>query len=232
MTQFRRFLFVVLDATLPDLWALATVRGSIARIILGFKEAKGLRLGRGVDFKGFIPQITIGPGCLIGKRCVFDAATSHISLGSHCTIGDACIFRAINAAITIGSGCLINQECVFWAGTPINIGTDVGIGIQSIFWTGSHEVGDETKRAGKGIILPISIGDGCWIGVRCVIHKDVGSGCIVDTSSTVITPVANNTHVFGNPATVLKRMVPVNDAATPNIEKVRDVEGKVLCDPT
>ena len=83
-----------------------------------------------------------------------------------------------------------------------------------MIWTGTHDVGDPKQRCGRGYSQPISVGDGCWIGVRCTIHKDIGSGCVVDTSSTVITPIADNSHVFGNPARVLKKLPVAEDSET------------------
>jgi maltose O-acetyltransferase len=79
---------------------------------------------------------------------------------------------------------------------------DIGPGVELI--PGGHSVGSSSRRAGAGTVKPITIGDGCWIGARCLILGGVtiGDGCIVAAGAVVTTSVPPNTLVAGVPAKV------------------------------
>ena len=83
MKHIRRFLFAFLDAVLPEVESLERLRGTLARIILGFSTATGLRLKCGIDFSAAYFLITIGPDCYIGDRCCFWTRGSSIAIGSN-----------------------------------------------------------------------------------------------------------------------------------------------------
>lgn len=94
----------------------------------------------------------------------------------------------VDADITIGSRC------------------DVGPGVE--FMTGSHEMGNSTRRAGEGTACPIRVGDGCWIGARTLIlgGVSIGAGSIVAAGSVVTHNVPPNTLVAGVPASVKRQL--------------------------
>ncbi len=79
---------------------------------------------------------------------------------------------------------------------------DIGPGVELI--PGGHHVGTSSRRAGAGTAKPIMIGDGCWIGARCLILGGVtiGDGCIVAAGAVVTTSMPANTLVAGVPAKV------------------------------
>ncbi len=79
---------------------------------------------------------------------------------------------------------------------------DIGPGVELI--PGSHLVGTSARRAGAGTAKPIIIGDGCWIGARCLILGGVtiGDGCIVAAGTVVTTSMPPNNLVAGVPAKV------------------------------
>ena len=79
---------------------------------------------------------------------------------------------------------------------------DIGPGVELI--PGSHLIGTSARRAGVGTAKPIIIGDGCWIGARCLILGGVtiGDGCIVAAGAVVTTSMPPNSLVAGVPAKV------------------------------
>ena len=96
-----------------------------------------------------------------------------------------CTFRTTR--MRVGKGVVINTGCYFDNDVPIEIGANVGIGMQVTFVTSTHKIGPSTLRAGKIQLLPISVADGCWIGARATILPGVtiGRGCIVAAGSVV-----------------------------------------------
>lgn len=81
---------------------------------------------------------------------------------------------------------------------------DVAPNVQ--FYTGGHEVGDHSRRAGAGINTLISIGDGCWC---CAASKflpgaSVGAGCVIAAGAVVAGKFESDLMIGGIPARVIK----------------------------
>jgi maltose O-acetyltransferase len=108
--------------------------------------------------------------------------------------------------VTIGSKSWLSPGVIIHShlDAPINIGRKVDIGPSVEFVTGSHVIGTSQRRAGAGTALPISIGDGCWIGARTVIlgGVSIGAGSVVAAGSVVTRDVPANVLVAGVPAKV------------------------------
>ena len=135
-------------------------------------------------------------------------------------------FRA--AGVSISPGAVINGYCRFhgpnivigesWIGmgawlistrgAEVRIGNGCDIGPALMVTTGSHELGDQSRRAGRETEQSVVIGDGCWIGARVTILPgvQVGAGSMVAAGSVVIDDVAANTMVGGVPARLLKTL--------------------------
>lgn len=92
---------------------------------------------------------------------------------------------------------------------PISIGSNCDIGPDVRLITGSHDIGNHDRRAGRGLALPISIGDGCWIGAGAMILGGVtiGPGSIVAAGAVVVDDIAPDTLSAGVPA-IEKRILP------------------------
>jgi len=105
--------------------------------------------------------------------------------------GKAGICSSINilgcGELRIGQDTWLGHECLLVASASIKIGARCDLAPQVTLITGSHELGNSARRAGKGISLPIAIGDGCWIGARSTILGGavIGSGSIVAAGSLV-----------------------------------------------
>ena len=74
--------------------------------------------------------------------------------------------------------------------------------------TGSHEIGDHSRRAGTGITKNIRIGNGCWIGARSTIvgGAEIGDGCMVAASACVVNSIPADTLIGGVPGKVIKEL--------------------------
>lgn len=87
----------------------------------------------------------------------------------------------------------------------IQIGRNCDIGPCVLIQTGTHEIGSEDRRAGRGKCLPITIGDGTWIGARATIlgGSNIGKGCVVGAGSLVLPgDYPDNTLLVGIPAKI------------------------------
>lgn len=114
--------------------------------------------------------------------------------------------------VIVGRNCDINYNCEFHSGEYgkelITVGDNVWCACQVKFITITHEVGDTTKRAGKTIFKPITIGDGCWIGANVLILPGVriGNGCIIAAGSVVNKNCKPNSMYGGVPAKLIKNL--------------------------
>jgi len=126
------------------------------------------------------------------------------------------------------------QHCIFNVskyGSEIIIGDNVGISGSTINATTLVAIGDNTL-IGSGCLIsdtdshpifakqrmmpnggdeytrnkPISIGNGVFIGARCIILKGVtiGDGAVIGAGSVVVNDVPKNAVVAGNPASIVK----------------------------
>ena len=111
--------------------------------------------------------------------------------------------------LVIGDDTLINIKCFLDLCGPITIGNNVAIGAETMFVTGTHRVGEHQKRANELVYEAVVIGDGAWIGARCIIYPGVtiGEGAIVSAGSVVYKDVPPDTMVGGNPARITKKLV-------------------------
>ena len=87
----------------------------------------------------------------------------------------------------------------------IQIGRNCDIGPCVLIQTGTHKIGSEDRRAGRGKCLPITIGDGKWIGARATIlgGANIGKGCVIGAGSLVLPgDYPENSLLVGAPAKV------------------------------
>ncbi|WP_426256777.1 acyltransferase [Sphingomonas sp. DC2300-3] len=109
-------------------------------------------------------------------------------------------------SVTIGRGSWISPRGVFYShpAATIVIGERCDIGHEVSFVTGSHDLGPASRRAGTEKALPITIGDGCWIGARCTVlgGATIGAGTIVAAGAVVVGPLPPNVLAAGVPAAV------------------------------
>jgi maltose O-acetyltransferase len=110
--------------------------------------------------------------------------------------------------LIIGNFSIISFKAVFDLAAPITIGESVAIGPKAMLITGSHKIGGPLHRMGMLDPKPIQLGNGVWIGARCIIMPGVtvGEGAIIAAGSVVIRDVPPNTLVAGVPAVVKQQL--------------------------
>ena len=110
--------------------------------------------------------------------------------------------------LTIGADNWFNIECVFDLAASITIGSGVAVGHQVMILTSSHHIGAREKRAATWYAKPVVIGDGVWLGARCIIMPGVtvGNGAIIAAGAVVNRDVPDNAMVAGVPGRVVKML--------------------------
>jgi maltose O-acetyltransferase len=136
-----------------------------------------------------ICNIRLGSGVSIcGRGWIYGRGDLQISDFTWISPG-VIFFTHVDVEISIGSNC------------------DIGPGVK--FITGSHLSGNEARRAGHGIALPIHIGNGCWIGAGSIILGGVtiGDGAIVAAGTVVNKDCPANVLIAGVPAQVKRALL-------------------------
>jgi acetyltransferase-like isoleucine patch superfamily enzyme len=171
----------------PVTGALGSLRFPLANAVLGMLPAT-----RMFGPKRFLLRLLgfeLAPGCRIAGGVKF-YGKGRVTIGADTWVGLGCTFVvAPDAPVTIGARC--------------------DIAPQTIFHTGSHEIGDAARRAGAGYSRPIVVGDGSWVGTRCTLlaGATIGAGSIVAAATTVI-PGSYEANVLlaGSPAVVKRKL--------------------------
>lgn len=118
--------------------------------------------------------------------------------------------KFLNANVYLDDGIWIGPECMFatTAQAEIRVGKDCSLGPRVSLIVGSHQIGSPRKRSGPGLSLPISIGDGTWIGTNATVlgGVQIGSGCIVAAGSVVTQSFPNNVLIAGVPGRIVKSL--------------------------
>lgn len=116
--------------------------------------------------------------------------------------------------LVFSEGCFLNRG-VFIDYGKVFLGKNVYIGQKSMIITVTHEIGGPNQRAGEGIVQPVYIGDGTWIGAGAIVLPGVkiGKGCIIGAGSVVTKNCEDHGLYVGSPA---KR---VRDLPVGNVQK-------------
>ncbi|MCI9078227.1 MAG: sugar O-acetyltransferase [Lachnospiraceae bacterium] len=138
------------------------------------------------------------------------------SIGSNTSVGLPFICD-YGQNIYIGNNVSINMNCTFVDCNKIIIGDNVLIASNVQLYTATHPV-DLSERLVPGwtpesgeyfcrtYALPITIGNGCWIGGGVIILPGVtiGNGCVIGAGSVVTKDVPDNSLAVGNPCKVIR----------------------------
>ena len=108
--------------------------------------------------------------------------------------------------LIVGKDCQIGADCIFDLSERITIGDRVTIGFGVMLLTSTHELDIREHRAGPVQLIPVTIGDGSWLGPRVIILPGVtvGEGAIVEAGAVVNKDVPPHSRVGGMPAVPLK----------------------------
>jgi acetyltransferase-like isoleucine patch superfamily enzyme len=155
--------------------------------------------------KLYSAKYEIGKQCSFGKITFWDSEKGSVKIGDKVTIFRKTeIHGTPTRPVLIGDSTFINQQCV--VRSNVKIGKNVAIGPRVMLISDSHEVGDSNKRAGESVFLPISVGDGCWIGSGSTILGGVtiGNGTVIAAGSLVNKDCEPNSVYAGVPAKKIK----------------------------
>ncbi len=113
-----------------------------------------------------------------------------------------------SASLHIGDNCWIGKNLILNGNGAVYIGNNCDIAPEVTFLTGGHEIGDETRRAGKGQKYTIHVGDGTWIGARSTLLGDisVGKSCMIAACACVTRDIEDNTLCGGVPAKMIRKL--------------------------
>jgi maltose O-acetyltransferase len=109
----------------------------------------------------------------------------------------------------IGSGVVTGARVTINLDAEVSLGKNVAIGPEVIIYTGTHALGPASQRRLPAVVArPVSIEDGCWIGLAAIILPGVtiGHGSVVAAGAVVTQHVPPNSYVEGNPAKVVKQL--------------------------
>lgn len=105
--------------------------------------------------------------------------------------------------LVVGKGTFINNQVYIDNENWVKIGKNCSIAMQVTFCTSSHEIGGPDQRASLHTVSkPITVGDGTWIGAKCLILPgvNIGYGCVIAAGSIVIQDCEPNGLYAGVPA--------------------------------
>lgn len=162
----------------------------------------------------------VAPARRVGPALVWACSGSSVRIGSDSMLVSShtwnpvapahrCSIRTIvpGASILIGSGFRATGVTIA-ARSSITIGDDVLVGSDVLIVDSDfHALDADLRSAGAGCIsAAVVVGDGAFIGARCIILKGVtiGAGAVVGAGSVVAKNVPAGTVVAGNPARVLR----------------------------
>lgn len=112
--------------------------------------------------------------------------------------------------LTVGDNTWIGKNFKVNGNGQVTIGSNVDIGPEVTFQTGTHEIGTGVRRAGKGYNCAQSVGNGTWIGCRVTVINEtaIGESCIIAAGAVVTKNIESNTMVGGMPAKTIKTLPP------------------------
>jgi acetyltransferase-like isoleucine patch superfamily enzyme len=117
----------------------------------------------------------------------------------------------LTGSLSIGEGTWIGHEVIIVGGdAPISIGANCDFAPRVSIVTGSHRINSHGPRvAGDGYSLPISIGNGCWIGAGAIIlgGTTIGERSIVAAGAVVKGNFPGGSLIGGVPARVIREIL-------------------------
>lgn len=121
--------------------------------------------------------------------------------------------------IYLGSNVSVNMNCTFVDCNRITIGNNVLIASNVQLYTATHPVelserltpgwdSDMEEYFCRTYALPITIGNGCWLGGGVVVLPGVtiGNGSVIGAGSVVTKDIPENSLAVGSPCRVIRKI--------------------------
>lgn len=151
-----------------------------------------------------------------GKREIlkrlFGSIGTNVSVGYPFTCDYGC-------NIYLGSNVSINMNCTFIDCNKITIGNNVLIASNVQIYTATHPIELEERLTQdwkmetgeyfcRTYALPVTIGNGCWIGGGVIIIPgvNIGNGSVIGAGSVVTKDIPENSVAVGNPCRVIRKI--------------------------
>lgn len=138
------------------------------------------------------------------------------SIGSNVSVGSPFICD-YGCNIYLGNNVSVNMNCTFVDCNKIIIGNSVLIASNVQIYTATHPeelaerlTPDWNPESGeyfcRTYALPVTIGDGCWIGGGVIILPgiNIGNGSVIGAGSVVTRNIPENCVAVGNPCRVIR----------------------------
>ena len=109
---------------------------------------------------------------------------------------------------SIGARSFINYGCVLLDCNRIAIGDDVQLGPGVHIYTATHPLDAATRISGLEFALPVSIGDGVWLGGGTIVCPGVsiGANSVIGAGSVVVRDLPRNVLAVGTPCRVVRTL--------------------------
>lgn len=103
--------------------------------------------------------------------------------------------------IRVGDDFYVNHNCVILDCMPVTFGDNVMIGPNCGFYTASHPMDAERRRAGWEYAAPITVGSDVWFGggVTVLPGVTIGDGAVIGAGSVVTRNIPPHVLAAGNP---------------------------------
>lgn len=140
------------------------------------------------------------------------------NIGTNASVGSPFICD-YGRNIYLGNNVSVNMNCTFVDCNKITIGNNVLIASNVQIYTATHPIELEERltqnwnlESGeyfcRTYALPVTIGDGCWIGGGVIILPGVsiGNGSVIGAGSVVTKNIPENCVAVGNPCRVIRKI--------------------------
>ncbi|HVE49996.1 MAG TPA: sugar O-acetyltransferase [Casimicrobiaceae bacterium] len=113
--------------------------------------------------------------------------------GSHLFIGDDVYFN-FNAVVL---------DCA-----PITIGDRVLVGPNVQLLAATHPLDATTRRTGRELAFPVTIGSDAWLGAGVIVcpNVEIGERSVIGAGSVVVRDVPSDVFAAGNPCRVIRAL--------------------------
>ena len=152
-----------------------------------------------------VNTILRGHRCFPLKRKILNWGGIGIQVGTGSNVVGPISSKGI---LIIGRNVWIGANLTCYGQGTVEIEDNCDIAPDVTFLTGGHEIGDRTRRAGRGITTNIRVRKGSWIGARATVlgNIEIGEACVVAVGAVVTKNIENNKLIGGVPAKVIRNL--------------------------